>query len=201
MYAYIKGTVEEIGSDSAVIDNNGIGYRVFIPGSAAQQLRIGEEVKLHTHFSVREDAMQLFGFLTRDDLEVFRLLIGVSGIGPKGALGILTVMDADDLRFAVLGEDAAGIARAPGIGKKTAQKVIIELRDKLDLEDAFEKKAARTEAAAAQAAGSPQSEAVLALQALGYTGAEAARAVKKVSADLTGADTEDVIRAALKELF
>ncbi len=140
MYAYIKGTVTGLGSDSVVLDNNGIGYRISVPGTLIDELSIGDERKLYTYFSVREDAMQLFGFLREDDLEVFRLLLGVSGIGPKGALGVLGVMDADDLRLAVLSDDVAAIAKAPGIGKKTAQKVILELRDKLDLEDALTKK-------------------------------------------------------------
>ena len=104
-----------------------------MPGSALGELAVGEERKLHTHFAVREDAMQLYGFLSEDDLQVFRLLLGVSGVGPKGALGILSQMNGDDLRFAVLSDDAQSIAKAQGIGKKTAQKVILELKDKLDL--------------------------------------------------------------------
>lgn len=200
MYAYIKGTVEEILADSVVIDNNGIGYRIFVPASAVPELNLGEERKLYTHFAVREDAMQLFGFLTKDDLEVYRLLLGVSGVGPKGALGILSVMDADDLRFAVLTEDAAGIAKAPGIGKKTAQKVIIELKDRLNPEDALiQKSDLKNEKAAAE--GSPSSDAVLALVALGYTAPEATKAVRRVLEQNPDADTETLIRAALRELF
>lgn len=201
MYAYIKGTVAALAQDSAVIDNGGIGYRIFMPGGSLQELSVGDERKIYTHFAVREDAMQLFGFLTEDDLNVFRLLLGVSGVGPKGALGVLSVMNADDLRFAVLSDDAAGISRAPGIGKKTAQKVILELKDKMDLRDAFERKAAHTEEAAARADGSPQAEAVLALTALGYGNTEALRAVRKAASAIQDADTESLLKAALKELF
>ena len=103
---------------------------------------IGCEVKIHTYLNVREDAMQLFGFLTRDDLEVFRLVIGVSGIGPKGGLNILSCLSADELKFAVLSGDAKAICAAPGIGKKTAEKLIIELKDKLDLKEMLEPRSA-----------------------------------------------------------
>ncbi|MDO4621275.1 MAG: Holliday junction branch migration protein RuvA [Lachnospiraceae bacterium] len=201
MYAYIRGTIAAVSEDSVVIDNQGIGYRVFVPSSVSEAVSVGCVETLYTHFAVREDAMQLYGFLSEDDLNMFRLLLGVSGIGPKGALGILTVMNADDLRFAVLSDDAAGIAKAPGVGKKTAQKVIIELKDKLDLQDAFELKAAHTAAKAKTEGNSADSEAVLALTALGYSNSEAYKAVRKVSGDLPDADTETLIKAALKELF
>ncbi len=200
MYSYIKGTVAAIEEGGIVLDNHDIGYFLFVPASVTDQLSVGDEVKLFTYFAVREDAMQLYGFLTRDDLELYKMLLLVNGIGPKGAIGILSVMDADELRFAVLSDDVKTISKAPGIGKKTAQKLIIELKDKLDLEDAFEKKAAHTEAAASQK-DSPQSEAILALAALGYSNAEAMKAVKKIAPEHEGADAEELIKAALKELF
>ena len=198
MYAYIKGTVEYISDEYVVMDNHGIGYRIFVPGNALTSLRTGEEQTLYTHFAVREDALQLYGFLTQDDLDLFRKLLGVSGVGPKGALGILSVMNADDLRFAILSDDAAAISRAPGIGKKTAQKVILELKDKLDLLDAFEKKAANTELAAAGEAGSAQADAVMALTALGYGNTEAMKAVRKAASENDAADAETLIKMALK---
>ena len=142
MYAYIKGMLAAVRTESVVLENNGIGYNVLVPANFTEGLSIGDEVTAYTHFSVREDAMQLFGFRTEDELGIFRLLLTVSGIGPKGALGVLTGMSADELRFAVLADDAAAIAKAPGIGKKTAQKIILELKDKLNLEEAFEKKTA-----------------------------------------------------------
>lgn len=201
MFAYIRGTVAALESDSVILDHQGIGYRIYVPSAVLAELSVGEERKLHTYFAVREDAMQLYGFLTADDLELFRLLIGVSGIGPKGALGILGVMSGDELRFAVLSEDAAGLSKAPGIGKKTAQKVIIELKDKLDLMDAFEKKAAHTAAGAAAQENSAQSDAIMALTALGYSSTEAMRAVRTAAAEEESEDAEALIRAALKLLY
>ena len=200
MYAYIRGTVEYLSEDSVILDNHGIGYRLFVPSSAKDALRIGDVCTLYTHFSVREDAMQLFGFLTRDDLEIYRMLLGVSGIGPKGALAVLSVMSADDIRFAVLSDDAAGIARAPGIGKKTAQKVILELKDKLNLQDAFEAKLRNTERDNDDLR-TPENEAVLALTSLGYSGTEALRAVKNASGKIAEHDAESLIRAALREMI
>lgn len=200
MYAYISGTVASSGQDSVIVDNGGIGYRVFVPASAAGDLETGEDVKLFTHFSVREDAMLLYGFLTEEDLELFRMLIGVNGVGPKGAMGILSVLDGDALRFAVLTEDAASIAKAPGIGKKTAQKVILELKDKLDLEDAFEKKSLRTVQASSGKEG-PGADAVMGLVSLGYTSQEASRAVRAASALSPEGDAEELIKLALRQLM
>lgn len=201
MLAYIKGTVAYCGPDSIVLDNHGIGYQIFVPASLSEQLSIGDEVKIHTYFAVREDAVCLYGFQTKDELDLYRMLLSVSGIGPKGAMGLLSVMTADDIRFAVLSDDAGAIAKAPGIGKKTAQKVIIELKDRLSLEDAFEKKSAHTESAAGQGTkNQAQSEAVMALVALGYSNSEALKAVRKTASERENPDTEELIKAALKEL-
>ncbi|MGN0321761.1 MAG: Holliday junction branch migration protein RuvA [Oliverpabstia sp.] len=203
MIGYVKGVLEEADEQSVMIDNHGIGYRIFVPSSAfSGALPIGKEVKIYTYLSVKEDAMQLYGFLTRDDLRMFRMLLGVNGIGPKAGLGILSALTADELRFAVLADDAASIAKAPGIGKKTAQKLILELKDKLNLEDAFEQKLANQAAGdiSAADAGSQIQEAVQALTALGYPGTEALRAVKKVE----GAESmtvEEILKAALKKMI
>ena len=141
MIAYLKGEVVEIEEDKLILECGTIGYNISMPASALDgTLRPGQEVKIHTHLHVREDAMQLYGFLTRDDLKMFRMLLGVSGIGPKAALGILSGLSADELRFAVLSDDVKTISRAPGVGKKTAQKMILELKDKLDLQEAFDTK-------------------------------------------------------------
>ena len=124
MIGYIKGIVADKQDEYVIVDNQGIGWQIFVPASLLDsELRTGEEVKLYTWLHVREDAMQLYGFYTKDDLDVFRMLLNVSGIGPKVALGILSFLTADDLRFAVLADDAARIAKAPGVGKKTAQKL------------------------------------------------------------------------------
>ncbi|HCT90864.1 MAG TPA: Holliday junction branch migration protein RuvA, partial [Lachnospiraceae bacterium] len=131
MIRYICGTVTDMEENCIILENHGVGYRIFMSASAmGGHVRVGDEMKIHTYMSVREDAMLLYGFLTRDDLRLFELLIGVSGIGPKGGLSILSALSADELRFAILSDDAASIARAPGIGKKTAQKLILELKDK-----------------------------------------------------------------------
>ena len=143
--------------------------------------------------------MSLYGFLTRDDLETFRLLLGVSGVGPKAALGVLSVLSADDLRFAVLSDDAKAIAKAPGLGPKTARKIILELKDKLDLEDAFEKKLSHEQAASPAAASSARDEAVQALVALGYSSSESLRVVRGLQ---TGddMDAESILKLALKQM-
>ena len=141
MYAYIKGELAETNPDHIVIETGGIGYQVFISGQTFEYLpAVGEEIKVYTYLYLREDAVILYGFLTKDDLELFKLLISVSGIGPKGGLAILSALSADDLRFAVLSGDSKAISKAPGVGAKTAQRVILELKDKMSLEDAFEKK-------------------------------------------------------------
>lgn len=203
MISYVRGELTAVEKDKVIVDVGGVGYGVFMPEASMGMLpQMGEEIKLHTYLNVREDAMQLFGFLTRDDLEVFRLLIGVSGIGPKGGLSILSKLTADDLRFAVLSGDAKAISSAPGIGKKTAEKVIIELKDKLDLEEMLEPKdiSPSAEPVGGGLAEEIQTEAVQALVALGYGSTESLRAVKKV--DLEQAKTvEDVLKQALKNLF
>ena len=163
---------------------------------------IGEEVKIHTYLNVREDAMQLFGFFDeRRFKEFFKLVIGVSGIGPKGGLSILSQLSPDDLRFAVLANDAKAISAAPGIGKKTAEKLIIELKDKLSVEDILEKNSETVEyAGVADTANEVQAEAVQALTALGYGSTESMKAVKKVT--VTEETTvEDVLKQALKYMM
>ena len=136
MISYIRGTLVDCEEDKVIVDVGGVGYGIYMAGSAMGMLPpAGSEVKLHTYLSVKEDAMKLYGFFTRDDLRVFKLLIGVNGIGPKGGLGVLSVLSPDDLRFAVLSNDVKAICAAPGIGKKTAEKLILELKDKLHLED------------------------------------------------------------------
>ncbi len=201
MIAYLVGTVAAVTETKLVLDVNHIGFQLFISSrDAAQMPGRGEEVKIYTYLNVKEDAMQLFGFLDEDDLEMYRLLLNVNGIGPKAALGILSVMDADDLRFAVLSDDARAIAKAPGIGAKTAKKLILELKDKLSLEDAFEKKLAGAEqAAGASQMNDSKADAVQALTALGYSGSDALRAVKKSGAT-DDMDTETILKLALKQL-
>jgi len=168
-----------------------------MPASQIDTLNVDETVRVFTYLNVREDAMQLFGFLTRDDLEVFKLLITVNGIGPKGGLAVLSAITTDDLRVAVISEDAKAISKAPGIGAKTAQKVIIELKDKLNLEDVLEPK---LDANFQVNDNNSMSEAVMALVALGYSQADAYRAVKSID-NIEELDVENVIKMALKKIY
>lgn len=201
MVGYIRGRIEEIEEWGLVVDRSGIGFRIFMPGALlAQQVRMGDEVKIFTYLHVKEDAMQLYGFFTKDDLEVFKLLLNVNGIGPKVALGVLSGLTADELRFAVLSDDAATIAKAPGIGKKTAQKLILELKDKFSLEEAFESKLSHVQEKSAGSVQDGTGEAVQALVALGYSNTEALQAVRKVE-DSGEMDTEEILKAALKHLL
>ncbi len=201
MISYIRGELISAEPDRIVVEAGGIGYNINIPQTVLSGLPgIGFEVKIHTYLQVREDAMQLFGFLTRDDLDVFRLLLGVSGIGPKGALAVLSQLSADDLRFAVLSGDDKAIAKAPGLGKKTAQKIILELKDKLSLEDAFEARSAHAAAGAGAAAGSGAvQETVEALTALGYSATDAIKTVKSIEG-AESMDVEALLSEALKRL-
>ena len=200
MYSYIRGELAEINSDHIVLDVNGIGYQIYIPTNSLNYLpSIGEMVKIHTYLYIREDAMMLYGFLTRDDLDMFKMLITVSGIGPKGGLGILSTLSTDDLRFAVLSDDAKAIAKAPGVGAKTAQRLILELKDKLSLEDAFEQKFEKTGGPAESHASGTKNEAVQALVALGYSSSEALRALNGI--EITEeTDVEEILKMALKNM-
>ena len=178
MISFIRGLVADTTENSVILEAGGIGYEIFMTGSSIEQASRSEgKVKIHTYFHVREDAMQLYGFLSRDDLEMFRLLLNVNGIGPKAALGVLAGLTADELRFAVL-----------------------ELKDKLKLEDAFEKKLAHEQEAAdisSSVLHDGRQEAVEALVALGYSSTEAMKAVRKVN-DVSPDDVEGLLKAALK---
>ncbi len=202
MIAYVKGTVEDISEDNAVVDIGGIGVNVRISADTAARLPgIGEKVKLYTYTSVREDAMQLFGFLARNDLEIFKKCITVSGIGPKGALAILSVLDADSLRFAIMSGDVKAITKAPGIGAKTAERLILELKDKIKIDDALiDREIAATQAVGAGADTPQKREAVEALMSLGYGQAEAAKAVGAIEG-IESMDSGAVLKAALKKMF
>ena len=201
MYAYIKGILAEITEDAIIVENQGIGYEIAVPGQVFDYLpSVGEEVKIYTYHYVREDAILLYGFLTKEDVRIFKMLIGVSGIGPKGALSILSVLSTDDLRFAILGDDAKAIAKAPGVDAKTDQRVIIELKDKLSLEDAFEQKLAnQAQKAELNPAVGVKNEAILALTSLGYSQSEALKVLQGI--EISPDDqVEDVLKMALKQM-
>jgi Holliday junction DNA helicase RuvA len=202
MISYIKGELTEIMEDAIVVENNGIGFNIRVPATVISEFSVtGEQVKVYTYLQIREDAHSLYGFLTRDDLEIFKMLINVNGIGPKGALAILSTISPDDLRFAVLSDDVKLISSAPGIGAKTAQKLIIELKDKIKLSDAFEQALAHQESSIGMSVDfSARNEAVEALVALGYGNAEALRAVKNIE-NIEEKDTETILKEALKRLI
>lgn len=202
MIAYIKGELAAVYPEGIVVEQGGIGYEIGVPFSVMDGLpALGESVKIYTYLYVREDILKLYGFLTRDDLEIFKLLITVSGIGPKGALGILAAMTLDDLRFAILAGDTKTIAKAPGIGKKTAGKLILELKDKLSLSEAFEGQlsSSKDKASSKEETSGIRKDAVEALVALGYTSADALRAVGQ--AELTeGMSVEELLKKSLKHI-
>lgn len=201
MIAYVKGEIAEITEDNVVIDVGGIGYNVKISAREAQNLPgIGQEIRLHTYTLVREDAFLLYGFLTRDDLDIFKKCITVNGIGPKGALAILSVMDADALRYAILSGDAKAIAKAPGIGARTAERLILDLKDKVSFDDSMiDREISLQQAAGPQTEGAAR-EAVEALVALGYGQAESLKAVSQIAGAET-MDSGELLKAALKKLF
>ncbi len=203
MIAFIQGELCDAGLDTIVVACHGIGYEIQIPVSVAQVLPDpGNVVKIYTYTYVREDALGLFGFLTKDDLKIFKLLITVNGVGPKAALAILSAMTADELRFAILAEDAKAIAKAPGIGPKTAKRMIIELKDKLNLESMIEGHgdAEMSLSDPGDAAANVRDEVIMALTALGYGNTEAVRAVRAVSG-ADEMDSETLLKQALKKIM
>ena len=202
MIAFVKGIIDDITEENVVIDIGGIGYNVKIStGTAAMLPGINEEIKLYTYTCVREDMFSLYGFLTRDDLEMFKKQITVNGIGPKGGLAILSVMSADDLRFAIMAGDAATISKAPGIGKKTAERVILDLRDKISVEDTLiHREMQPVQIGSSSDNNHAKNEAVEALTALGYSATDALHAVKNVHID-ENMDVETILKLALKNMF
>ena len=200
MLAFVKGKLDTVTGDYIIVENQGNGYEILVPGSVIQAMsQVGNEVKIYTYLYVREDVLQLYGFLTKDQLDMFKLLITVNGIGPKGALGILTVMDVDALRLAILSDDAKSIAKSPGIGAKTAGKLILELKDKCHLEDILDSGGDRTSPFAETADSGARNDAIQALVALGYSASEAAAAVRKVKAS-EDMSVEDILKQSLKNV-
>lgn len=201
MIAFIKGTLQYIEEDVVVLESNGIGYEIRVPFTVIEQLTgINSEIRLYTYLYVREDIMNLYGFMNREDLKLFQMLIKVNGIGPKVALGILSTIAPNDLRFAILSEDTKTISKAPGIGGKTASKLILELKDKLKLEDAFLKKLEDTkEEESVSKMNSGKQEAVQALVALGYSNTEAMKAIGTIKMT-EGMQVEEILRQSLKNI-
>lgn len=201
MFAYLKGILADVSEDNCVIDVHDIGYNVKISGQTIAGLPgIGEMVKIYTYTSVKEDAFQLFGFLRKDELDLFKILITVNGIGPKGALSLLSALDADMLRMAIVSQDVKLISKAPGIGKRTAERLILELKDKLSYTASMIDHEMKLYQAAPVTDSANKKEAVDALVALGYGQAESMKAVNQVE----GAEDMEVgalLKAALMKIF
>ena len=194
MFAYIKGTLEIKGNDYVVIDVNGVGYKIFAPLSTIERLgEIGSTVKVHTHYYVREDNISLYGFYSLEELRMFELLIGVSGVGAKSANAILANITPSRFALAVITNDIKELTKLPGIGAKSAQRIILELKDKLKSEEAIAESDFELQIASSKDSNS--SEAVAALQVLGYPVKEATKVVSSVNAE--GLSVEDIIKKAL----
>ena len=200
MFSYIKGDLAEKNDGSIVVECGGIGYMLYISGQFAMRLpAIGVAVKVYTYMYIREDELSLYGFADNSELETFKLLISINGIGPKAALSVLSAMSVSELQFAVVTDDVKSITKANGIGTKGAQRIIMELKDKMKMEDlisvAYDRQV--TEAAPSS---SVTNEVILALTSLGYSGSEAAAAIKKVK-DVDDMSTEQLLSAALKKIM
>ncbi len=191
MYSYIKGTVEEISLDHIVIENNNIGYKINASANTIKDAQISKQIKIYTKLIVREDDMSLCGFSTKEEMKMFELLTSVSKIGPKVGLGILSFGSPAQLGAYILSEDVAKLSKAPGVGKKTAERIVLELKDKIDKNNIEFEPTLLTQAPVAVS----QDEAVDALLALGYSNAEAKEAVDKCKKD--GLNTEDIIKKSL----
>ena len=196
MFAYIKGSLEQKSNNYVVIDVGGIGYKIFMATKAIEALgEIGEIVKVHTHYYVREDNISLYGFNTNEELRMFELLLQVSGIGAKSAIAMLSEISPSSFALAVISDDISQLVKIPGIGKKTAARIVLELKDKLKTEEAITK----TEEVKLSITNEEEtSEAIAALQVLGYTKREIERALENV--DTKNLQLEEIIKQGLKNL-
>lgn len=198
MYDYIKGVLAEKKSDCAIIENNGIGYKIFCPLSTLSAMgESGAEVKVFTYFYVREDAMNLFGFLTKEEHFMFEILLSVSGVGPKASLSLVSSLSPSKFSLAIVTNDAKSLTKAQGIGLKTAQRIILELKDKIKKESLHSTVDSSFEEISTN--NGKVEEAVSALIVLGYSYQEASKAVSKVYSEEKG--LEEIIRDSLKKLF
>ena len=194
MISYVSGIVEYVDTEKVVVDNNGIGIAIFMTNDDLSVIGEGEEIKIHTYFNVKEDAMQLYGFLNKESLELFKLLLTVSKVGPKGALSILSTCPAEMLKMAIVSGDSKTIATANGIGAKTAERVVLELKDKIEIEG-VEDFVADTSASDSAFAN----DVVDALVELGYSKSEALATVKRIDLSEEMSE-EDILKKALIEL-
>lgn len=200
MIAYISGALVSAGENYIVIDNHGMGYRIFVSGKFLEHIpAYGTQIKIYTHMYIREDELTLYGFHSEEELSVFRILIGISGVGPKVAMAILTALTIQELQIAVISEDAKTISKANGVGAKGASRIILELKDKLKMEDMMDAAYEQSIVQDTQDLNAAR-DAILALVNLGYSNSEAALAVKKIG-DTSQMDIESILKAALKKLI
>lgn len=194
MFAYIKGSLEFKSTNYVVIDVSGIGYKIFMPSNSIDGLgNIGDIVKVHTYYYVREDNISLYGFSSSEELRMFELLISVSGIGAKSAIATLSEVSPSSFALSVITNDVSKLTKIPGIGKKTAERLILELKDKLKTESTIEK----YEDVKSQVVEDEKvDEAISALQVLGYTRKEIEKNLEKI--DLKNLELEDIIKEGLK---
>jgi len=202
MIAYVKGILEESRPGKIIVDNNGIGINIIVSDSLREELpSIGNEVKIYTYMSVREDGMSLYGFLTRDSLDLFNKLIGVSGVGPKGAQALLSAFTVSMVKYYIFTEDVSNLSKAPTIGKKTAERIIVDLKDKINkdeilmLNEELNKSDSKTGILTTEA-----SDAIEALVALGYDRKSAKEAVMKIDR-LEELDSNQILKLSLQYLF
>ncbi len=199
MFAYIKGSLEEKGNNYVVIDVGGIGYKVFMSDISIQKIGdLRNIVKVHTYYHVREDNISLYGFLTKEELKMFELLLSVSGIGAKSAISMLSNITPSSFAFAVISNDVASLKKLPGIGAKTAQRIILELQDKLKSEEKLSIEGAKEQIEFEIQTNKNISEAIQALQILGYNRREIDKAMEKIAN--TDVSVEELIRKGLSLL-
>lgn len=199
MYEYLKGTFEGINKDYIIIENNGIGYKVFTSGNTmASMVSKGEMVKIFVHQIVREDFIGLYGFITKEELDMFNLLLTINGVGAKAALSLLSILTVDKLKLSIASLEEKILIKAPGVGKKMAQRIILELKDKVDIKDISLDDIGDDSLENVVLKESKERDVVEALMALGYTEKEGQKAIKKVNIELT---VEDMIKECLKELM
>lgn len=204
MISYIKGCLERIGEDFIIIDNQGIGYKICVSGSTIDKLpSCGEDVKIYTFMNVKEDGISLYGFYTIDELDLFNYLIGVSGVGPKGALSFLNTFEPSEIIMAIVSEDIQTLSKISGVGKKTAQRVILELKDKFKNFDFFKSFSDENKNDGAKVENikknSAKLEAIEALSALGYSRSESVKAVGEVYED--SLSVEQLLKKSLKAMI
>ena len=197
MIGFLRGTVEQLLSETCYLDVRGVGYRVYVPASTRDKLHAGLEIKLYTYLNVREDALHLFGFATLEEHDMFLLLLTVTGVGPKMALAMLSGMKPEGIRAAISRNDLASLTRISGVGKKTAERIVLELRDKIG-QIGLAAELPTNNASAPSGSGSAFDEALAALAALGYQQAEILPLLRSRTADNNTA--EALIRAVLREM-